>query len=311
MKVLVTDAMSRFGSALVDALLADPRVALVVAVGCERSSARCGDRLRYIATDLTRPRAVHDLIWGDARTLGIDVVLNDLPAAELTRQLVMACTGHPTIHRFVHRSFAEVYACPQSTTTLIDEEAKLDFDSLSGRVRDRVAADLVALAHNTPSLAVAVVRCAEVAAPDCDSQLWDYLRSRVCLRPIGFDPIINVLSLDDAVHALVAAVFATGTGAFNVPGATTLPLSVAIESSGRADIPVPNGLMGPLYALRRKLAGFEFRYDLNLERFHFGGVLDGTRAQRELGFTPTLEVQWPRPWWKQLLSELGEHRPSA
>ena len=311
MNVLVTGVSSKFGSALVDALLADPRVALVVAVGHERRSARCSDRLRYVAADLRRPRAVHDLIWGEARTLGVEVVVNDLPNAELTRQLVVACTGHPTIHRFVQRSFAEVYACPQSTTSLIDEEAKLDFDSLSSRVRERVAADLVALAHNTPSLAVAVLRCAEVLAPDCGSQLWDYLQSRVCFRPIGFDPIINMLSLDDAIHALIAAVFAKATGAFNLPGATTLPLSVAIESSGRADIPVPNGLMGPLYALRRKLAGFEFRYDLNLQRFHFGGVLDGTRAQRELDFTPTMQVRWPRPWWKQLLSQLGEHRPSV
>jgi UDP-glucose 4-epimerase len=311
MKIMVLGATSTFGSALVDALLADPRVSLVAAVGRERHSATCGPRLRYVAADLHRPRAIHDLLWGDARELGIDVVINEIHAAQVTRHVLVACTGHPTIHRLVHRSFAEVYACSQTTTSLIDEDAPLDFDSLSARVRERVAADLMACSHNTPSLAVAVLRIAEVLAPGCDSQLWDYLQSRVCLRPIGFDPMINVISFDDAIHALVAAALGSASGVFNIPGATTLPLSLAIQQSHRADIPVPNTLMGPLYALRRKLAGFEFRYDLNLSRFHFGGVLDGARAQRELGFVATTHVRWHRPWWQELLAQITELRVHA
>jgi len=311
MKIMVTGVTSTFGSALVDALVADPRVSLVAAVGEERESARCSPRLHYFASDLQRPRVVHDLLWGEARELGIDVVINLVPFADTTRHLVVACTGHPTIHRFVQRSFADVYAFPDSTTTLVDEDATLAFASSSSRVRERIAADLLACAHNTRSLGVAVLRCAEVLAPDCDSQLWDYLQSRVCLRPLGFDPMINVLALEDAVHALVAAAFRSTTGVFNIPGATTLPLSMAIEQSGRADIPVPNAFMGPLYALRRKLAGFEFRYDLNLQRFHFGGVLDGTRAKDELGFVATTPVRWPRPWWRLLLARLGDHSAST
>jgi nucleoside-diphosphate-sugar epimerase len=311
MKVMVTGATSTFGSALVDALLLDPRVTFVAAVGDERESARCGAKLHYFAADLRRSRVAHDLLWGEARELGINVVINLVPYADVTRHLVVACTGHPTIRRFIQRSFAEIYAAPDSTTTLVDEDARLCFDSTSSRVRERMAADLLACAHNSHSLGVAVLRLAEVLAPDCDSQLWDYLQSRVCLRPLGFDPMINVLSLEDAVHALVAAVFRSPTGVFNIPGATTLPLSMAIQQSSRADIPVPGAFMGPLYALRRRLAGFEFRYDLNLARFHFGGVLDGTRAKEELDFVATTPVHWPRPWWRLLLSRLGDDRASA
>jgi hypothetical protein len=63
--------------------------------------------------------------------------------------------------------------------------------------------------------------------------------------------------------------------------------------------------MYPLYGLRRWLAGFEFRYGLNVQKFHFGGVLDGSRAARELDFVPTTAVAWPTSWWRELSARLA------
>jgi UDP-glucose 4-epimerase len=324
MRVLVTGATAPLGAALVDALLASDDVELVLAVGRE-SAGPVGPRLVYRQLDLTRPRVLHDLVWGEARRRGIDRVVHgmqhrtvaDRGAAvhaqnvDATRELVLACIDHPTIRRFVYRSFAEVYALRHTTSDLLDEEAPLDFDPTAPQwVRDRVEADLVACAHLGSSLPIAVLRCAEILAPGTGSQLWDYLQSRVCLRPLGFDPMLNVLSLDDAVAALVAALRGSATGVFNIPGVDTLPLSIAIEESRRADLPIPGPLMAPLYGLRRWVAGFEFRYDMNLRRFHFGGVLAGDRARVELGFAPRVRVQWPKPWWPLLVERLARRAVS-
>ena len=51
-----------------------------------------------------------------------------------------------------------------------------------------------------PSCRVTHLQLALVA--QSGSQLHDYLQSRVCLRPMGFDPMLNVLSVDDAVRAI-------------------------------------------------------------------------------------------------------------
>lgn len=75
--------------------------------------------------------------------------------------------------------------------------------------------------------------------------------------------------------------------------------------SYRLDIPVPGPLMAPLYSLRGTVTGFEFRYGLNLRRFHFGGVVDGGRARRELGYEPHSHVVWPRPWWRVFAERLA------
>jgi UDP-glucose 4-epimerase len=322
MNVMVTGATVPLGVAIIERLLADPTTGHVLAVGREPREPWPDSRVTYRMANLTRTREVHDLIHGDARAHAIDTVIhaaqhrgaNDsghyihAQNVESARALVHACTDHPTIRRLVARSFAEVYEQPQATTSLIDEEDALDFDPSAPQwLRDRVEADLTIAAHGG-SLQTAVLRCAELIAPDSGSQLWDYLSSRVCLRPAGFDPIINVLSLEDASTAFVLAARSATIGVFNIVGADTLPLSRAIFESNRLDIPVPGLLMAPLYRLRHALAGFEFRYDLNVRRFHFGGVLDGTRARRELGYVPQAHVHWPRPWLRVLFERLSEAR---
>lgn len=308
MRVLVTGATAPLGAELVRELLVDPEVEHVLTVSLDQPPPK-SERLTCLAMDLTRGRAVHDLVHGPARELGIDVVVHGalhrsardhgprVHAAnvETTRQLLLACEGHPTIRRFVLRSVAEVYAIRSTEPNLLDEDASLELESGTPQwVRDRIEADVTACARmGMSSLSIAVLRCAEVLAPGTGSQLHDYLGSRVCFRPLGFDPMINVLSIADCVRALRLAIHHRAPGVFNIPGADTLPLSEIIARCGRLDIPVPGPLLAPLYRLRARTVGFEFRYDQNFRRFHFGGVLDGARADKDLGYRPEQPIAWP------------------
>jgi len=323
MRVMVTGASAPLGAAIVERLLAEPGVDRVLAVSREAVPPRVHPRLFQHAADLAHPREVHDLIHGAATLHGIDTVIHaaqhrdphdagggaHTQTVESARWLVLACAAHATIRRFVHRSFADVYAQRDTTPTLIDEDAPLELDPAAPQwLRDRVEADLTVRAHHTDRLQIAVLRLAELLARDTGSQLWDYLSSRICLRPAGFDPIINVLALDDAAAAFATAARSSATGAFNIPGRDTLPLSCAIAQSGRSCVAVPSSVIAPLYKLRRAVTGLAFRYDLNVARFHFGGMVDGGRAARELGYQPRARVVWPRPWWRVLLQRLAETR---
>ena len=312
MNVLVTGATTPLGHAIIAALLASPDVGHVLAVGAEPwgpGLPSSGDRFAYERVDLTRERSVHDLLYGTARDRGIDSVLHGVLHqavrdrgervhainVESTRMLVRACERHPAIRRFVLRSGAEVYATRPEEPNLIDEDHRLVFDPAAPQwLRDRVEADVLTCAQiGAGPLSIAVLRCAEVLAEGVGSQLWDYLGSRVCMRPLGFDPMINVLSIDDAVAATVRALASDAHGVFNIPGFDTLPLSRLIARWDRLDVPVPGPLLAPLYWLRTRTVGFEFRYDLNLGRFHLGGVLDGARARTVLGYQPSHAVGFP------------------
>lgn len=310
--VLLTGATTPFGRRLAAALLdADPRLR-VLAVGVEPvpPADLAGPRCAYVRADLTRPRELRSLLFGPARDHGIDVLVHGASHrsprvagraahalhVEATRELVALAESHPTLRRFVYRSFAEVYRIEGAQPALVTEQHPLEFSPDAPQwIRDHVEADVTVLARAGLSpLRIAVLRYAELLAPDCGSQLLDYLDTRVCLRPFGFDPMLNLLSLDDAVEATRLAVGSTAQGAFNVPGADVLPLSLVIERRGRLDLPVPGPLLAPLYRWRAGLLGLEFRYDLNMRRFHFGGVPDGRRAARELGYVPRHPIDWLR-----------------
>jgi hypothetical protein len=45
-------------------------------------------------------------------------------------------------------------------------------------------------------------------------------------------------------------------------------------------------MLSPLYRWRERVRKTEFTYEMNDGRFHTSDLLDGTRAQKELGYEP-------------------------
>lgn len=313
--IMVTGATTPLGHALVAQLLADPRTKRVIACGIEEGphglERECdGERLCYVRADLSRAREIRGLMHGPARDFGVEVIVHSALHrrasdagrkihrlnVESTRLILQLAEAHPTLRRMVYRSYAEVYDVQADQPTVIEESHQLNLSPKAPQwIRDRVEGDLTVCTRMGMSpLSIAVLRCAEVFAADVGSQLYDYTRSRVCFRPLGYDPMLNLLSIEDAVEATRLAVFSEDQAIFNIPGADTLPLTEAILHSGRLVLPAPGMAVGPLYRLRRLTTGTDFRYDLNAWRFHFSGVLDGRRAAKRLGYKPQSPIVWPR-----------------
>lgn len=311
--VLITGATTPIGERLVRALLADSAVQAVLAVALESEDAALpisDPRLVYRSVDLSHSRRAHNLLFGLARDLGVEVVVHTAlhrsihakgarvhsHNVEALRTLIDLGERHPTIRRLVFRSFGEVYRVRHDLPGLVNEDHPLNMAPDEPQwVRDRVEADLTACARmGLYRMEIAVLRFAEVLAPGTGSQLFDYLEGPVCLRPLGFDPMINVISLTDSVRALDLAARAFGrVGVYNIPGADTLPLSECIRAWGMPDIPMPGSLLSLAYRARRKVRGNDFSYGMNRRRFHYCNVLDGQRAEEELGYVPQHPVDWP------------------
>ncbi len=313
--VMVTGATTPVGERLVQTLVADESVGRVLAVGLEPPERgltfEAPGRLTYRSVDLGRSRRAHELLFGVARELEVEVVIHTAmhrspleqgrrvrqQNVEALRTLLDLSERHPTIRRLVFKSSADIYQVQYDLPALITEDHPLNLATGAPQyIRDRVEADLTACARmGLSTLEIVVLRMAEILAPGTGSQLYDYLEAPVCFRPAGFDPMLNVLSMSDGVRALELAARAFGVqGAFNIAGADTLPLSCAIRSWGRPGLPVPGSALAVLYRLRRRLRGTAFSYGMNRRRFHYAAVLDDTRARRVLGYRATERVAWPR-----------------
>lgn len=309
--VLISGAITPLGVRFAERLIAEGR-GPVLGVGIEPIEVAerwLPPEVRYHRVDLTRARQVRRLLYGVVRAERVEAVVHlafhrraaeRSPRAhklhvEATDLMLRLAENHPTISRFVYRSDGSVYRRRADSPDVLREDHPLELSgSAPWWVRDRVEADVTVCTRMGLSRThIAVLRMSEVVAPRMGSQLLDYLSSRVCLRALGFDPMLNLLSLDDAARALALALDTDAQGVFNVPGADTLPLSRVIQRWGRRDVGIPGPLLGPLYRLRSAVRGTDFRYDLNRWRFHVNGVLDGARAATELGYRPAVSIPWP------------------
>ena len=298
---IVTAATTPLGRALIQELHASNHSVLGVHADSDPRHVVAG--VRYERVDLTRYRDAWELVRGAALELRVRAIVHtplhrdprdEGPAVweqnvQSTRQLLALSEQEPAIERFVLRSFAEIYRVGHREPVLIAEDGPLDLSpDAPQRVRDRVEADLTVCAKMGLSpTKIAVLRCAEILEPDLGSQLYDYLfLSRLCLTPLGYDPMINVLSLADAARALRMAVQSDTVGIFNIPGLDTLPLSRLARLSGAIALPLPGPTLSPLYGLRALTRGTSFSYEMNRVRFHHSAVLDGRRAREQLGYEP-------------------------
>lgn len=310
--VLVTGASTPAGRAVVQRLADDSRVERILAVQPSREQPLdvhgAHAKVIVLEADLTHARSIRSLLFGPVLEHRCDVVLH-LAAhraahdeggkvhalnVEATRELLTLAERHPTIQRFVLRSYAEVYRVRPFDATIVAEDHPLELSPRAPQwTRDRVEADLIACALLGASrMQIAILRCADCPAPETGSQLWDYTRSHLCLVPLGFDPMVHLISVEDLADALQLATLSDAIGVFNVPGADIHPLSVAIERAGRIRVPLPGAMLPLLYRWRSAVRGGDFRYDQNHLRFHFSGVLEGERAAERLGYRARHPVSW-------------------
>lgn len=314
-RVLVTGATTPLGARIVRALLLRSRtVERVIAVGIERGDeafSDLGGRLDYHRVDLTRTRTVRRFLFGPVAEAEVDTVIHGslhrsahdsgrkvhALNVQTTRQLLDLAERHPTIKRFVFRSHVDVYRLRGDLPDLVREDHPVHLgDGAPQWIRDRVEADVTVCTRLGMSpLEIALLRVAECPMPRVGSQLFDYLQSSICFRPLGYDPMINLISPEDVVRSVCLAAASPAEGIFNIPGRETLPLSRAVSLARRRCVAIPGPLVGPIYRMRRAAMGTDFRYDMNRYRFHYNAVMDGARARQVLGYQPETAIDWRAP----------------
>jgi UDP-glucose 4-epimerase len=147
---------------------------------------------------------------------------------------------------------------------------------------DLVAADLYAgsALWRYPKIDTTVLRLCYSLGPAHHGTLAAFLRGPRVPTVLGYDPLFQFMHEHDSAAAICLALAKRTRGVFNVAGPAPVPLSVLIEQTGRAAIPVPEFLFR--FAVGR--FGLPNLPRGALEHVKYPVVIDGTPYREATGF---------------------------
>lgn len=189
--------------------------------------------------------------------------------------------------KLIFLSTANLYGPSATSSGFLTEEEPLMGAGRSPEVRDLIALDMMAQSFfwKRPEIETVVLRPVHIVGPHVRNAPSNYFRHKNPLTLLGFDPMVQVIHETDVVEALMRALPEGVRGVFNVVGSGQAPLSRLLEARGCRPVPVPGPIMQSFLsrAFRLRLSTYP---PSELDHLRYSCLVDGKRANDELGFRP-------------------------
>ena len=296
-RILITGVGSQVGSLLAQRLERDPEVEHVAGLDTRRPRIPL-DRTEYIEADIRDPQIgrlipatgadtiVHEQIVRQPGPAMSPLAMHDVNVIG-TLQLLAACERVPTLRTIVIRGSAGVYGAEPHAPQFFKEEMAAMFPLRTRFQRDVAEIEnyFETYARRHPAVSCMMLRYQPAIGSGLRTQITRYLTQPVCPTYMGFDPRIQLVDIEDALEALVAAVRNPVSGAVNVAGPGTIGLGKMIRLSGRRALPIASPLFGAVTSTGERL-GLDAQSEDFQRLLRYGRGVDTRRLVEEVGFTP-------------------------
>ncbi len=203
-----------------------------------------------------------------------------------TTRLLEYCAKY-SVKKVVVLSSANVYGPSPDNSNFLTEDAPLMAASRFSGVRDLIEVDM--LAHGFfwkhPGIETVILRPVHIVGPHIKNAPSNYLRLKRPWVLAGFDPMVQLIHVEDVARAMVEALKPEPKGVYNVVGPGEVPLSAIFRELQRTVLPVP-------HVLARATLGMLFKYRLasfpppELDHIQFLCAVDGGRWAADVGWKP-------------------------
>lgn len=202
-----------------------------------------------------------------------------------TQKIFDLCDEHD-VPKIVVLSSANVYGPDPRNDQFLTEDAPLMAGSNFGTIRDLIALDMFC---NTffwrhPEIETVILRPVHIVGR-VNNAPSRYLRMERPFTLMGYDPMVQLIHVEDVVSAIERALTPGIRGVFNITGATPVPLSYILERLGRASRPVPAPMMRALLRAAWSLKLSDWPTP-ELDHIKYICMVDDSRARTELGWQP-------------------------
>lgn len=296
--VALTGVRSFLGRRLLQHLERDPSCRQIVALDVEMPNLKT-DKTTFYRTDLTEPTIDSDIAEILKRE-GVDTVVhlaflskpshNPSYAHELenigTMYVLNAC-AEAKIRKFLLGSSTLVYGANPLNPNYLTESHPVRYRDDSRFIRDKVEAELQTRRYmnDAKERITTVLRPCVTIGPTIDNFATRFLSRRIVPNMMGYDPLVQFLHEEDLVAAFKLAIDNDVRGEFNLVGDGVMALSTVFALTGALSLPVPyfaaHAILNLAWAA--ELADLPPAF---LDLLRYLCVADGSRAKRELDFTP-------------------------
>lgn len=297
-KVAVTGGAGFLGSRLVKALALGDQWEIVVFDLAP--AANVPGEVKYRFLDLNLPHAdgaVYKLLRDEKPDLVVHLAALRSPSKDTTytHELnslgalhVLAAASEAKVPRVVMGSTTFVYGARGDNPNYLTEEHPLRADPQDRFVQDFVEAERHArdFQRRHPDAKCAVLRFAQVLAPEVRDYKTRYLEGPAAMTMLGYDPLLQVLHPEDATSALLMAVETPeARGVFNIAADGVIPLSSALMLYGTLPVPVPH-MVAYTLAETAWLLGMGIAPGIHSHYVRYLCCVSNEKAKKVLGWQP-------------------------
>lgn len=208
-----------------------------------------------------------------------------------TTRILDYCAKY-NVKKVVVLSSANVYGPSPENSNFLTEDAPLMAASRFSEVRDLIEVDM--LAHGFfwrhPEKQTVILRPVHIVGPNIKNAPSNYLRLPRPWSVAGFDPMVQLIHVEDAARAMIEALKPEARGVYNVTGPGEVPLSSIFRELGHTPIPIPAQVFRPLLGtlFRYRLASFP---PPEIDHIQFLCMVDGSRWVNDLGWKPKYSMR--------------------
>ncbi|HEY1734250.1 MAG TPA: NAD-dependent epimerase/dehydratase family protein [Acidimicrobiales bacterium] len=273
-RVLVTGADTFWGGRVVQALEDDRDTDVVLGLGSKNPSVPF-ERAEYVRSDQT-----YSILNRLVRATQVDTIVHTFLVVDSTQvpsralheinvigtMNLLAAAGAPgsPVRHVVVKSSTLVYGSTEKDPNTFGEDTPRSKAARTGVERSLIEAE--ALVHDfveeNPSVAVTLLRFANVLGTDIVTAISKNLSRPACPSIFGFDPLVQFVEEDDVVRAIEFVTRNRVPGVFNVAGAGRLPWSEVASICGTRLLPLPPVRPALAIAPLVRLRVFEFPPEL-------------------------------------------------
>jgi UDP-glucose 4-epimerase len=296
-RLLITGVGSQVGSLLAQRLECDPEVEHVAGLDTRRPRLPL-ERTEYIEADIRDPQIGRLIPGTGADTIVHEQIVRQPGPAMSPRamhdvnvigtlQLLAACERVPTLSTIVVRGSAGIYGAEPDAPQFFQEEMARMFPLRTRFQRDVAEIEnyFETYARRHPGVSCTMLRYQPAIGRGLRTQITRYLTQPVCPTYMGFDPRIQLVDIEDALEALVAAVRNPVPGAVNVAGPGTIGLGKMIRLAGRRALPIASPLFGAVTSTGERL-GLDAQSEDFQRLLRYGRGVDTRRLVEDVGYTP-------------------------